>query len=171
MPTIDAWPRLAAMQWISLLFTGMALVSGCTTHVVQPQRSGVDVTAYKPNLVHGITQVTANGKERFIWCGACQSPTPKVSAKARLVAKDTSSKKLATVIHFDFDSTAIKSSETIKLTGLLKGIGSNTTPPQPAASFAPFPTSAPDAVSSRAHTPVRAGRGCPHPAPHAAGQA
>jgi len=95
----------------------------------------MDVTANKPNPIHGITQEAANGKERFVWCGACPPLTPKVSAKPGIATMHASSgtvngatpQKSGTVIHFDFNSSAIKSSEAIKLTGLLKDIGRNAT--------------------------------------------
>jgi len=113
----------------------MTLVSGCATHVAQPYGTDTSIVGNKSNPVHGITQETANGKERFIWCGSCPSPTPKVSARPGWSVKAPSPKKAdvanhrkpAAVINFDFDSAAIKSSEAIKLTGLFKGIGSNTT--------------------------------------------
>lgn len=43
------------------------------------------------------------------------------------VADAGNRRKPAAVIHFDFDSAGIKSSEAIKLASLLKGIGRNTT--------------------------------------------
>jgi len=132
---IAAWTRLAAMRWIPLLCIGTVLVSGCATHVPQHQRVGMDVTANKPKPPHGVTQETANGKEHFVWCGACPSLTPKVSDSTGQTTRDASSgavnagnrRKPAVVIHFDFNSAAIKSNEVIKLTGLLKGMGQNTT--------------------------------------------
>jgi len=132
---IAAWTRLAAMRWIPLLFIGTALVSGCAADIPQPQRAGMDVSVNKPDPIHGITQETANGKERFVWCGVCPSLTPKVSDSTGQTTMHASSgavnagnrRKPTAVIHFDFNSTIIKSSEAIKLTGLLKGIGRNAT--------------------------------------------
>jgi len=91
------------------------------------------VPANKAKPVHGITQETENGRERFVWCGECPPPTPKVSAKPSIATMHASSgtvnaaipQKPAVVIHFDFNSAAIKSSEAINLTGLLKDIGRN----------------------------------------------
>ena len=135
MSAVGAWTRLAAMRRISLLFIGTALVSGCATDISQSQRAGMVVSANKPKQVHGITQETANGKEHFVWCGACPPLTPKVSDSTGQTTRDASSgavnagnrREPAAVIHFDFDSAAIKSSEAIKLAGLLKGIGRNVT--------------------------------------------
>jgi len=132
---IAAWTRLAAMQRISLLFIGTALVSGCASDIPQPHQAGMDVSASGPGSVHGITQETESGRERFVWCGECPPPTPKVSAKPGIATMHASSgtvnagnwRKPAAVIHFDFNGSAIKSSEAIKLTGLLKGIGRNAT--------------------------------------------
>jgi len=123
------------MRRIFLLFIGTILVSGCATHVPQPHRGGMDVSANKPRPIHGVTQETAKGKERFVWCGACPSLTPKVSDRPGQSIMVASSETVntgnrrepGTVIHFEFNSAAIKSSEAIKLTGLLKGIGRNAT--------------------------------------------
>jgi outer membrane protein OmpA-like peptidoglycan-associated protein len=93
------------------------------------------VSANKPNPIHGITQETANGKERFVWCSACPPLTPKTADRLSHAIRDVSSGMAdtdnrmdpAAVIHFDFNSAVIKSSEAINLTGLLKGIGRNAT--------------------------------------------
>jgi len=123
------------MRRIFLLFTGMALLSGCATHVAQAYRTDTSAVGNKSNPVRGVTQETVDGKARFTWCGACSSPTPKAPARPGRPAKDTSAKKAnvgsqrqpAAVIHFDFNSAAIKPSEAIKLSRLLKDIGANTT--------------------------------------------
>jgi len=113
----------------------MILVSGCATDRAQSRQAMTDVAAHKPSPVRGIAQKTANGKERFVWCGACPPLTPKVSAKPGVATMRASSKKVdtatpqkpGTVIYFDFNSSAINSNETIKLSELLKDIGSNAT--------------------------------------------
>jgi len=123
------------MRRISLLFIGTIVVSGCATHVPQHQRAGMVVSANKTNPIHGVTQETANGKEHFVWCGACPSPTPKVSdrpGQSTMVASSGAAnagnrREPGTVIYFDFNSAVIRPDEAVKLTGLLKGIGRNAT--------------------------------------------
>ena len=123
------------MRRISLLFIGTALVSGCATDISQSQQAGIVVSVNKPKPVHGITQETAKGKERFVWCGACPPLTPKTADRPGHAIRDASSemadtdnwREPAAIIHFDFNSAAIKSGEATNLTGLLKGIGRNAT--------------------------------------------
>jgi len=132
---VGAWTRLAAMRRISLLFIGTALVSSCATHVPQHQRAGMVVSANKPKQVQGVTQEAENGKKRFVWCGACPPLTLKVADRPGHEARGTppgmantgKRRKPAAIIHFDFNSAAIKSGEATNLTGLLKGIGRNAT--------------------------------------------
>jgi outer membrane protein OmpA-like peptidoglycan-associated protein len=123
------------MRQTSLFFLGTVLVSGCAADIPQHQRAGVDTAANKPVTVHGITQEAANGKARFVWCGECPRLTPKVADRPGWAAKDVPSGKanaanrrqFIAVIHFDFDSAAIRPDEAIKHVGLLKSIGRNAT--------------------------------------------
>jgi len=120
------------MRWIPLLCIGTVLVSGCAAVIPQHHRAGMDITVNKLNPIHGITQEEANGKERFVWCGACPPLTPKIANRSNGGASyriaDTDNRRDASaVIHFDFNSAIIKSGEAIKLTSLLKGIGRNVT--------------------------------------------
>ncbi|EAU56086.1 OmpA family protein [Mariprofundus ferrooxydans] len=124
------------MRWILPLILGTALISGCATDTPYPQQNKADASS-KPVAVYGIAQETANGKERFVWCGACPSLTPKTAEtgesphkeptpprKANAVVKQW---KPAAIIHFDFNSATIKPNEKTKLAGLFKDIGRNTT--------------------------------------------
>jgi len=133
---IAAWISIAAMRRISLVLLGTALASACATAIPHPHRAEMDAAANKAKPVHGITQETSNGKEGFVWCAVCPPITPKIASKAGSPHKEATASGMAdagnwrgpaTIIYFDLNSAAIKSSEAVKFTGLLKGIGRNTT--------------------------------------------
>jgi len=122
------------MRWILPLILGPALISGCATDIPHSQQNKADASS-KPMAVYGIAQETANGRDRFVWCGACPSLTPKTAETGEPPHKDPTPPrkanaavkqwKPAAIIHFDFNSAVIKSSEAVKLAGLLKGISGN----------------------------------------------
>jgi outer membrane protein OmpA-like peptidoglycan-associated protein len=123
------------MHRISLFLLGTILVSGCAADIPQPHRAGMDVVANKLKPIHGVKQETANGKERFVWCGTCPPLTPKTadrpgmapSAASAEMGEAENRRKPAAIIYFDFNSTVIRPDDEIKLAGLLKGVGRHAT--------------------------------------------